>query len=148
MNRANANKHMSFPSVRHVASLLLNTKHLGSLRNTFYLSILSPCGSDILWCDLSLNDKLWCDLSLPLWHQFPRRAFWNLSWMGLVLESQHKAMIKMWCLYRTRFIKWSWIRRNSEYVAKSFSCYEIGGTEWYASVVSKRFGWTENNISV
>ena len=33
---------MSLPSRRHVASLLLNTKHLGSLRNTFYLSILSP----------------------------------------------------------------------------------------------------------
>ena len=40
-----------------------------------------PWGGDklFLWCDLSLNDKLWCDLSLPLWHQFPRRVFWNLS---------------------------------------------------------------------
>ena len=43
---------------------------------------------------ISLSDKLWCDLSLPLWHQFPRRAFWNLSWMGLILESQHKALDK------------------------------------------------------
>ena len=78
---------MSFPSRRHVASLLLNTKHLGSLRNTFYLSILSPWRSlsppeDVI---LSLSDvislsdkKLWCDLSLPLWHQFPRRV-WSLS---------------------------------------------------------------------
>ena len=48
----------------------------------------------------------------------------------------------------TRFSKWSWIRRNTKYVAKSFSCYEIGGTEWYALVVPKRFGWTENNKSV
>ena len=80
--QANANKHIW----RHVASLLLNTKHLGSLRNTFYLSILSPWRSlsppeevilslsDVI----SLNDKLWCDLSLPLWHQFPRRV-WSLS---------------------------------------------------------------------
>ena len=75
-----------FPSRRHVASLLLNTKHLGSLRNTFYLSILSPWRSlsppeevilslsDVI----SLSDKLWCDLFLPLWHQFPRRV-WSLS---------------------------------------------------------------------
>ena len=94
---------MSLPSRRHVASLLLNTKHLGSLRNTFYLSILSPWRSlsppvevilslsDVI----SLSDKLWCDLSLPLWHQFPRRVFWNLLWMGLVLESQHKALDKI-----------------------------------------------------
>ena len=64
---------MSFPSRRHVASLLLNTKHLGSLRNTFYLIILSPLeisfspwGGDTLSLSdvISLSDKLWCDLSL------------------------------------------------------------------------------------
>ena len=49
---------MSFPSRRHVASLLLNTKHLGSLRNTFYLSILSP------W--RSLSPPVEVILSLPL----------------------------------------------------------------------------------
>ena len=30
-------------------------------------------------------------------------------------------------------------------MANYFSCCEIGGTEWYASVVLKGFGWTENN---
>ena len=90
---------MSFPSRRHMASLLLNTKHLGSLRNTFYLSILSPRRSLLSFeglsprrslsplrrkvisfdaLSLSPNDKLWCSLS-PLWHQFPKRVFWNLS---------------------------------------------------------------------
>ena len=33
-------------------------------------------------------------------------------------------------------------------MAKSFSCCEIGGTEWYASVVPKGFSWAENNKSV
>ena len=83
---------MSFPSRRHVASLLLNTKHLGSLRNTFYLSILSPWRSlsppeevILTFSDvISLSDKLWCDLSLPLWHQFPRRALLDMwyKWVG------------------------------------------------------------------
>ena len=83
---------MSFPSRRHVASLLLNTKHLGSLRNTFYLSILSPWRSlsppeevILSFSDvISLSDKLWCDLSLPLWHQFPRRALLDMwyKWVG------------------------------------------------------------------
>ena len=36
--------------------------------------------------------NLWCDLSLPLWHQFPRRVFWICCHMGLVLESQIKAV--------------------------------------------------------
>ena len=99
---------MSLPSRRHVTSLLLNTKHLGSLRNTFYLSILSPKRSlsppeEVMFSlsdVISLSDKLWCDLSLPLWHQFPRRVFWNLSWMGLILESQHKALDKNVMLVR------------------------------------------------
>ena len=29
-------------------------------------------------------------------------------------------------------------------MAKCFSCGEIGGTEWYASVAAKGFGWTES----
>ena len=33
-------------------------------------------------------------------------------------------------------------------MANCFSCCEIGGTEWYASVVPNGFGWTENNKSV
>ena len=33
-------------------------------------------------------------------------------------------------------------------MAKCFSCGEIGGTEWYASVAPKGVGWTENNKSV
>ena len=35
-----------------------------------------------------------------------------------------------------------------EQVAKCLSYSEIGGTEWYASVAPKGFGWTENNKSV
>ena len=31
---------------------------------------------------------------------------------------------------------------------KEFFLFEIGGTKWYASVVPKRFGWTENNKPV
>ena len=33
-------------------------------------------------------------------------------------------------------------------MAKCLSCSEISGTEWYASVAPKEFGWTENNNSV
>ena len=35
--------------------------------------------------------------------------------------------------------------RMQEQVASYLSCSEIGGTELYASVVPKEFGWTENN---
>ena len=35
-----------------------------------------------------------------------------------------------------------------EQVAKCLSCSEIGGTEYYASVVPKGFGWTENRRPV
>lgn len=88
INRANANKDiwtcLSFPSRRHVASLLLNTKHLGYLRITLFLSILSPCrslslslspyggdtlspfGSDKFWWDLSKWWALMWSLSPPL----------------------------------------------------------------------------------
>ena len=79
---------MSLPSRRHVDISPLEHQASGILEKYFLLKYslpleisLSPWGGDILflWCDLSLNDKLWCDLSLPLWHQFPRRVFWNLS---------------------------------------------------------------------
>ena len=33
-------------------------------------------------------------------------------------------------------------------MAKCFSCCELGGTEWYASVAPKGFGWAENNKPV
>ena len=86
-----------FPPQRHVTSLLLNIKHLGSLsilspleisfspliygilEYSLPLSTLSFVGDKLLMWSLSpCDDKLWCDLSLPLWHQFPRRV-WSLS---------------------------------------------------------------------
>ena len=33
-------------------------------------------------------------------------------------------------------------------MAICFSCCEVDGTEWYASVAPKGFGWTENNTPV
>ena len=89
MNRANANKHIwpCLPPKRHVASLLLNIKHLGSLSIFLSLEIsLSPLTTSGIFETFSppqyffslgviyLSYKLWCDLSLPLWHQFPRRV--------------------------------------------------------------------------
>ena len=75
---------MSFPSWRHVTSLLLNTKHLGSL-----MILLSPSWETLSPWVFSLSPpieriKLWCDLSLPLWHQFPRRALLDMwyKWVG------------------------------------------------------------------
>ena len=57
---------MSFPSIRHVASLLLITKHLGSLRNTFYLRILSPWRSPSPLEEVILSLSLMWSLSPPL----------------------------------------------------------------------------------
>ena len=75
---------MSFPSSRHVTSLLLNTKNLGSL-----MILLSPSWETLSPWVLSLSPpigriKIWCDLSLPLWHQFPSGALLDMwyKWVG------------------------------------------------------------------
>ena len=39
-------------------------------------------------------------------------------------------------------------KRMQEQVAKSLSCCEIGGSEFYGLVVPKVFGWTKGNIPV
>ena len=73
--------------------------------------------------------KLWCDLSLPLWHQFPRRVLLDfLVVMGLILESQNKAAIWVGCWSRTRFIEWSWIKKNAESSGKP---YFLEWNQWH-----------------
>ena len=93
---------MSFPSRRHVSSLLLNTKHLGSLRNTLYLSILSPWRSlssfdgisprrslsplrrKVISFDalsLSPNDKLLCSFSPPLTSISKKGLLESVEWV-------------------------------------------------------------------
>ena len=56
--------------------------------------------------------KLWCDLSLPIDINFQEGSFWIFVMMGLVLESQNKAASWMGCWSGTRFIEWSWIKKE------------------------------------
>ena len=68
--------------------------------------------------------------------------------MGLVLETHHKAMITNVMLVGDK-IHWVELDQKKHRICGNlFSWCEIGGTEWYASVVPKGFSWTKNNKSV
>jgi len=86
---------------------------------------------------ISLSDKLWCDLSLPLWHQFPRRVFWNLLWMGLVLESQHKALDKIVMLVEDKI---HWVELDQKKHRISGKLFFLMWNRWHRVVC---FGCTE-----
>ena len=57
--------------------------------------------------------------------------------MGLVLKSQHKALIKCDDCRVQDSLSEAGSKVKHEQMAECFSCSEIGGTEWYASVAQK-----------
>ena len=137
---------MYFPSRRHVASLLLNTKHLGSLKITLSLSI-SPIE---MWVFSPPRDmiKLWCDLSLPLWHQFPRRALLDMwyKWVGPWVTEQSSMSNMMLVEDKNHRVELEQICRMQ--MANCLLNIEIGNTELFSSVAPKWFGLTESGNPV
>ena len=123
----------------HQASRILEKYFL--LEYSLPLEIsFSPWGGDIffLWCDLSLSDKLWCDLSLSLWHQFPRRVFWNL------LNG-----FDPWVTAQSVYINVMLVEDKIHWVELDQKKHRISGklifllwNRWHRVVC---FGWTENN---
>ena len=93
--------------------------------------------------------KLWCDLPLPLWHQFPGRVLLDFchKWVWS-LSRRAKQQVECDAGRGQESLSGAGSKGIQEQVASYFSCSEIGGTELYASVAPKRFGWTENNWSV
>ena len=68
--------------------------------------------------------------------------------MGLVLEMQNKAMIKNVMLVEDK-IHWVELDQKKHRICgKLFFLLWNRWHQWYASVVPKGFGWTENNKSV
>ena len=129
-----------FPSVRHVASLLLNTKHLGSLGNTFYLSILSP------WRSLSPSEEviysLMWSLSVDVISLSPfdinfQEGFSGICRMGLVLESQHKANDKNVMLVEDKI---HWVELDQKNHKMSGRLFFLLRNRWHQVVW---FGCTE-----
>ena len=136
---------MSFHPKRHVASLLLNTKHLGSLRNTFYLSILSP------WRSLSPPVEV---ISFDVISLSPFDINFQEGPSGICREwvwsLSHKAkqQVEYDAGRGQESLSEAGVKRMQEQVASCLFCSEIGSTELCALVAPKEFGWTEENKPV
>ena len=87
-------------------------------------------------------------ISLPLWHQFPRRVF--LESVDLVWSLSHSTKQRQKCdaCRGQDSLSGAGSEETQNYVANCFSCYEVGGTQWVASVGQKVFDWAENIKSV
>ena len=93
--------------------------------------------------------KLWCDLSLsPFDINFQEEFLWIFVTNGFGPWDTEQSNDENVMLVEDK-IHWVELDQKKHIICgKVFFLLWNGGTEWYASVVPKRFGWTENNKSV
>ena len=133
-----------FPPKRHVASLLLNIKHLGSLSILSPLEIsFSPLIYGILEYSLPLSTFSFVGDKLLMWSLSPpltsisKKVFPGIRRIGLVLEIQYKARNKIVMLVEDKI---HWVELDQKKYRISGKLFFLLWNRWHRVVC---FGCTE-----